>query len=53
MKKIYISPVMDVDEVKEQTLLAGSPKLGDNYAKDDVVLSPELDTEDDDWGGFK
>jgi hypothetical protein len=53
MKKTYICPIMDVDEVKEQTLLASSVKLGDDYTEGDVVLSPELDTEDDDWGGFK
>ena len=51
MKKTYISPVMDVDEVKEQTLLASSPKLGGDYVEGDAVLSSEF--EDGDWDDFE
>ena len=44
MKKIYMSPSMDVIELKnEQMLLAGStPSLGGEYGGD-PVLSPESD----------
>ena len=47
MKKIYMSPVMDVIELKQQTLLAGStPGLGGDYSGGDPVLSPEFDGDD-------
>ena len=41
MKKIYMSPAMDVIELKKQTLLAGStPGLGGDYSGGDPVLAP-------------
>ena len=56
MKKIYMSPAMDIIELKKQTLLAGSaPGLGGDLGGSDPILSPELDTEeltDFDLSGF-
>ena len=47
MKKIYMSPAMDVIELKKQTLLAGStPGLGDDLGNSDPILSPELNSEE-------
>jgi len=48
MKKIYMSPVMDIIELKKQTLLAGSaPGLGGDYSGDGSdVLVPEFNSEE-------
>ena len=47
MKKIYLSPAMDIIELKKQTLLAGSaPGLGGDLGGSDPILSPEFDTEE-------
>lgn len=41
MKKIYMSPAMDIIELKKQTLLAGSaPVLGEDFMDGDDVLAP-------------
>ena len=47
MKKIYMSPVMDVVELKKQTLLAGSiPALGGDFeGTGSDVLAPDFDSE--------
>ena len=42
MKKIYMSPAMDVIEMKKQTLLAGSLPSGGST---DQNLAPELDSD--------
>ena len=42
-----MSPVMDIIELKKQTLLAGSaPGLGGDLDNSDPILSPELDSEE-------
>ena len=45
MKKTYMSPEMDVIELKnQQQLLAGStPTLGGNLGGSDPILAPEYD----------
>ena len=47
MKKIYMSPVMDIIELKKQTLLAGSaPVLGGDFeGTGSDVLAPDLDSD--------
>ena len=47
MKKIYMSPTMDVIELKhQQTLLAGStPGLGGDLGNGDPILAPDYDVE--------
>jgi len=44
MKKTYISPVLDVIELKKQTLLAGSLPLSDSPTIENSgdILSPEF-----------
>lgn len=48
MKKIYMSPAMDIIELKKQTLLAGSaPGLGGDFeGTGSDVLAPEIDSEE-------
>ena len=46
MKKIYMSPKMDMIELKKQTLLAGStPGLGGDLGGGDPILAPDYDVE--------
>lgn len=44
MKKIYMSPAMDVIELKKQTLLAGSLPLNDSPTIESAgdILAPEM-----------
>ena len=45
-KKEYIRPEMEIFELKnQQTLLAGSLEIGDEYQSDDPVLVPGLEDE--------
>lgn len=49
MKKIYMSPVMDVIElINQQTLLAGSkmPKSDTDITNDGEILAPSIDSPD-------
>lgn len=45
MKKIYMSPVMDIIELKKQTLLAGSLPMGSGDVNPTNADAPEFDIE--------
>ena len=42
MKKIYLTPDMEVVKMQTMTVLAGSPDAGEKYSEKDPVLSSGL-----------